>query len=119
MNLEKINELKENINDFLNDFNVLRYSYGFIADFITGTLEVKYKDYRITIFEEKENTYYTVLSFIYINSFFYINESNEKIEDIENLLIYLEKELNSKGFFKKRNVILETKQNKKDNFILY
>jgi hypothetical protein len=116
MNLEKINELKENINDFLKDFNVLRYSYGFRADFITGTLEVKYKDYKITIFEEKGNTYYTVLSFLYTNSFFY---SDKKIEDIEVLFLYLEKELNSRGFYRKRNVILETKQNKKDNFILY
>jgi hypothetical protein len=116
MNLEKINELKENINDFLKDFNVLRYSYSFRADFITGTLEVKYKDYKITIFEEKGNTYYTVLNFLYTNEFFYIDK---KIEDIEVLFVYLEKSLNKKGFYRKRNLILETKFNIKNNFILF
>lgn len=110
--------LKEKINDFLNDFVILKYSYFFKASSVTTSLVID-GEYTFYIIEKKGNKYFSVLDFIYTNSFFYINKSNEKIEDIENLFIYLEKELNSRGFYRKRNVILETKQKKKDNFILY
>ena len=110
--------LKEKINDFLSDFVILKYSYFITASSLASDLETDI-EYKFYIIEKNGNSFHKVFTFLYNNYCFYINESNEKIEDIEVFFIYLEKELNSRGFYRKRNVILETKQKKKDNFILY
>jgi uncharacterized Fe-S cluster-containing protein len=115
MNLEQINE---KINIFIDDFNNLRYTVDCVFSYddfndLTKCL------FHSKIIEKKKENYFLILNFYEDNCFYIENELLEKTNDIEVLFVYLEKSLNKKGFYRKRNLILETKFNIKNNFILF